>query len=374
MRRYGRYWIALGAFALLAGFAKAQSSLDALDEELKEASQQHQDLTSQLMTNFFGQLSAAMNSPDAAIALYQQAGGDLPPPSPVETEHINETETEKEAREARDKANLDRLGLVLQLHCGVMNFAALFIVNPKQKGLQDDWVAWLQKAAQMYPQLVVPATTDNPAAPQQQTERKRRYGGGGGGPAPTETRRPFNPEELKQKAMVDSIISKYLGFKSWQDKEQGTWAVKDLPKLYRTNVLDPLRTTPTAATLAAWDAYIAMASSDEKDDDQWNQIDYPPLQFGRACDDYVIQPGTDKLEGLVSLIKANPTFPGVDDWIAKVHQFMSDYRASHGGTPVAMQNTTPTPPPTDPNVSITTQQQGDATIIITHTNSPPANQ
>ena len=314
----------MGAFALLAGFAKAQSSLDALDEELKEASQQHQDLTSQLMTNFFGQLSAAMNSPDAAIALYQQAGGDLPPPSPVETEHINETETEKEAREARDKANLDRLGLVLQLHCGVMNFAALFIVNPKQKGLQDDW--------------------------------------------------PFNPEELKQKAMVDSIISKYLGFKSWQDKEQGTWAVKDLPKLYRTNVLDPLRTTPTAATLAAWDAYIAMASSDEKDDDQWNQIDYPPLQFGRACDDYVIQPGTDKLEGLVSLIKANPTFPGVDDWIAKVHQFMSDYRASHGGTPVAMQNTTPTPPPTDPNVSITTQQQGDATIIITHTNSPPANQ
>ena len=99
------------------------------------------------------------------------------------------------------------------------------------------------------------------------------------------------------------------------------------------------------------------------------------MQYGRACDDYAIQPGAEKLEGLVNIIKANPTFPGVDDWIANVHQLMSDYRASHGGTPVAMQTPAPTPAPSsDPNVSVTTQQQGDATIVITHTNSTSSNQ
>jgi len=44
--------------------------------------------------------------------------GVLPDPTPVVTEHTDETETEKEARLAVDQANLSRLGAVLQLHAG----------------------------------------------------------------------------------------------------------------------------------------------------------------------------------------------------------------------------------------------------------------
>ena len=177
---------------------------------------------------------------------------------------------------------------------------------------------------------------------------------------------------MKTKALHDSIISKFLAFNLWADKEQGGWSVREIPKLYRANVLEPLRATPTADTLAAWDVFIAMANADEPDNDKWNQVVYPPLLFDRSCDDYAVTPSTDKLETLVNLIKANPTYPKVDDWITHVHQLMDDYRARHGGgAPVAQNPATPTASPTNPNVSVTTVQQGDETIITTHTNSAP---
>jgi hypothetical protein len=363
MRRYVQSWVIAGALLLQAGFAEAQSSLEALQQELNEAKQQHQDVTSQVLTNFFGQLDPAMGSPDAAVALYQQAGGTLPDASPVVTQNEEETATEKEARLAFDQANVTRLGTALQLQCGMMHYAALFVLKPNQAGLQDQWVTWLKSAAQTYPQLSVPASTDSP--PPDHPKKKRDD------QAPQAKKRPppFNPSDVMGQAMHDTAISKFLGFNAWADKEQGGWAVKDLPKLYRTNVLEPLRTTPTAATLEAWDVYIAMANADEKDNDHWNQVVYPPLQFDRACDDYAVSPSTEKLEILVNLIKANPTYPKVDDWISRVGQLMTDYRARHGGSAVSTQTpaTSPTAPANNPNVTVT--QQGDMTIITTNTNT-----
>ena len=62
-----------------------------------------------------------------------------------------------------------------------------------------------------------------------------------------------------------------------------------------------------------------MANADEKDNDKWaHEVDFPPLQFDRACDDYAVTPSTEKLEGLVNLIKANPTNPHADDWFTRV--------------------------------------------------------
>ena len=382
MRRFACGLLATGAFLFQGHFAAAQSTLDALQQELTEAKLHHQDVASQVLSNFFSQIDAAMASPDAAISLYQQAGGTLPEPAPVITTHTEETATEKAARQAIDQANLARLGAVLQLHCGLMHFAALFVVKPDQKGLQNDWVAWLKTVPPIYLQLVMPPSTaattaDNPDpnADTNNGERKRRGQGGPGGGGPRTPAVPFNPDNLKALAMVDSLISKYLAFNVWGEKEQGKWAVKDLPKLYRTNVLDPLRTPPTDATLAAWDAYISLANADERDDTTWSKVIYPPLQFDRASDDYAISPSTEKLEVLVNLIKANPTDPNADSWIARVGKLMDDYRASHGGSPAIAQNPTPTTPapPADPNVTVTTQQDGDATIIITHTNSAPVN-
>jgi hypothetical protein len=410
MRRYVWMWFAGGAIFFHGGFAMAQNSLDTLLQELTDAKQQHQDVTAQVLSNFFSQIDPAMDSPDTAIALYVQARSAQPnfvppdidqtnesplldsllacgiPPTPVATQHEEESLTEKEARLAIDQANLARLAAVLQLHCGLMHYAALFVVKPDQKGLQNDWVAWLTSAAQIYPQTSVPAV---PADQNPKPSKKKK--GDEDGPAVLIRPPPFDPAGMKGKALRDSVISKFLGFKAWPDtglnagnasgssfdsKDPGGWSVKDLPKLYRTNVLEPLRASPTTATLAAWDAYIAMANADEKDNDQWNQVDYPPLQFDRACDDYAIAPDTEKLEGLVNLIKANPTNPHADEWITRVHQLLTDYRAQHGGNaPDAQNPATPAPsvPAANPNVSVTTEQQGDATIITTHTNSAPTN-
>jgi hypothetical protein len=367
MRRNLRAVITGGLLLIQGGFVLAQSSLDTLEDELKEAQQHHDEVTSQTLDNFFSQVDAAMASPDAAVALYQQAGGTMPPPSPVVTTHTDETVTEKDARLALDQANVTRLGLALQLHCGMLHFGALFVVKPNQKGLQDAWTAWLKTAAAAYPQVnaTANATDQNPTP--------HHHKGWNGSYAPSA---PYSPGDIKGKALHDSIISKFLGFNVWGEKEQGNWTIQQLPKLYRSNVLDPSRTPPTADTLANWDAYIGMVNADVTDDDQWNQVVYPPLQFERACDDYTIAPDTEKLEGLINLIKANPTYPDVTNWSKRVKGFLDSYRASHGGGGSNM-SIAPAPatnaPPANSNVSVTTQQQGDMTIVTTHTNAAPAN-
>jgi hypothetical protein len=372
MRRPVLGWIACATFLFSTRLAVAQSTLQTLQQELKDAQQQHQDITAQTLSNFLSQIEQAMGGPDAALALFQQAGGTLPDPSPVVTDHALETASEKSARLALDQGRLTRLGALVQLHCGMMRYAALFVVKPNQKGLQNDWVAWLKSAPPLYLQASLPAATQNTEPTP--TPHKRKKIGQDDTLAPAPPPRIKSPE-MYVKTMHDSIISKFLGFNAWADSDQGGWSVKDLPKLYRANVLDPLRATPTTDTLAVWDAYISMANADEKDNDNWNQVVYPPLQFERACDDYTIAPSTEKLEGLVNLIKANPTYPQADDWITRVKQFMDDYAAHHGGQVTTAQNSAPTPATSAPagnsNTTVTTQQQGDMTIVTTRTNSAP---
>jgi hypothetical protein len=367
MRRFALGPIMAGVVLFHGGIACAQDSLKALQEELKEARDAHQQITAQALANFFAQVDPAMASPDVAAALYVQAGGVLPDPTPVIKANEDETATEKANRLALDQANLARMGAVLQLQCGMLHYGALFVTTPDQAGLKDQWATWLKSAAQVYPQAVTMPEAVPAPAPRDggdpESRHKKRDG---------EAKRPapFDPSDLKTKALKDTVITTFLAFNAWGDKEQGLWAVKDLPKLYRATVLEPLRTTPTTATLAAWDAYIAMANADERDNDRWAQSVFPPLQFDRACDDYAVTPSTEKLEGLVNLIKANPTNPHADEWFTRVSGLMDDYKAKHGGAPTPPPATATTTPAT-PGVIVTTEQQGDATIITTHSNSAP---
>jgi hypothetical protein len=364
-----------------AGVARAQTSVDALQRELDDVAQQHQEATTQSLANFFSQVDAAMGDSQVALALYQTAGGAMPAPTPVTTQHDIETPTEKATREAQDKANAAPLAGILELHCGMMHFAALFVTDPNRKGLADDFNAWLEKAAQTYPLVISnapPVATGGDsgggagAGAGEDTHGGHHHrqngggGGGGGGPA-------FGLNDVKGKPVRDSIISKYLGFKMWGDKAQGGWSVRQIPQLYRANILEPLRVTPTAATLASWDVYIAMANADETDAEKFASTTYPPLQFDRACDAYAVEPTSEKLEAVLEIIKANPTHPQSDDWLARAKKLIDDYGAKHGGRPAIVDNTAPPAPgpATNSNVTVTTQQQGDATIITTHTNAAP---
>jgi len=372
---------AVGALLVMgmtaAGFCRAQSTLDALDQELKDVKQQHDDATAQNLSTFFAQVDQAMQSPDAAVQLWQSAGGAMPAATGVVTQYANETASEREAREAKDKANADAVGTLVMVHCGLLHYGGQFVTTPadKQKTLKDDFNGWLMKTAQIYPQLGAPAT-DN--TPQQGGgggggERKHHHGengGGGGAPAPP----PLKFDDLKGKTLKDSPITKLLGFtNAFKDKDQGGWSVKQIPALFKSNILDPSRATPNATTLSNWDLYIAMMQSDATDSDKWTSTDYPPLQFERAYDDASITPGTEKIEVLVQLIHANPTHPNADDWIKRARAMLDTYRAAHGGggtTPAVVQNNAP--PAAVTNSNVTVEQQGDAQIITTH-KPPPAN-
>lgn len=382
MRRFALGLVVLCLFSFPSGFVRAQSTIDILEQELKTAKEQHQEMTSQVIANFFNQVDAAMGSPEAAVSLYQQAGGVMPDPSPVVTQHASETVSERAAREALDQAALSKLGTLLQLHCGLMHYGAVFVLDPKKDGLHEEFVAWLQKAASIYtamnplPDLTFGGGYQGQGAPMHRHKKDLSdpnggggAGGGGGGQGGPPAPKGLSLAELKAKTIHDSVISRYLAFKKWGDGEQGGWAVKDIPRLYRANVLEPLRVTPTASTLAAWDIYIAMMNADEKDAERWNQAVYPPLQFDRACDDYAIYSGTEKLEGLINIVKASPTHPQADEWITRIHKLLDDYRAKHGGANTLQASIPATTPAKDPNVTISTEQQGDATIVTTHTNT-----
>ena len=365
--------VAMGLAA--ARFAHAQNTLDALEQELKEAQQQHDDVTAQNLTNFFSQVDQAMQSSDAAVTLWQNAGGAMPALTGTTTQYSSETVTEREAREAKDKANAQALGGMLQVHCGLLHYGATFITSPDQKGLKDDFNGWLQKIAEVYPQLGAPASADNAPAPGGGGGGYHHHhdggGAGGGGAAPPPP--PLNFSDLKDKSLHDSPISKFLGFTVvFKDKDQGSWSVKQIPALFKSNILDPSRATPNQTTLANWDIYVAMMQADETDPDKWTTTDYPPLQFERAYDDYAISPNTDKIETLVQIIHANPTHASAPDWLTRTKTLLDAYRTAHGGSgaPAVVQNT---PPPAPTNGNVTIQQQGDAQIITTHSTNGTAN-
>jgi hypothetical protein len=381
MKRCGLGCIALGAFLFHGNIAHAQSAMmKALQDELNQAKLKHQQATSLMLSNFFSQVNTAMASTDGAIDLYVKAGGTIPDPSPVLTLHENESASEKEARLALDQENLTGIGTVLMLHCGMLHYAAMFALYPDQKGLQADWVTWLKRAAQVYPLVTGPAQPPPPPPPRKKSEHDHEFQHNPGPPV-LQRPAPYNLSELREKTMRGSIIGKFLEFKYWGDKEQAGWAVKDIPKLYFDNVLTPLRVTPSPATLAAWDVYISLANAEEKDNDKWTNDVFPPLQFERAVDAYQVTPSTEKLEVLVNLIAANPTNPATTDWTARVQDLINGYGAHRSGgvtpnlAPAVRVAPTPggTPGAPTPAVTTTTVQQGDMTIITTHTNAAPVN-
>jgi hypothetical protein len=326
MRRIS--WSVFGFIALLFAGAvgRAESSMDALEDDLKAAEQQHMDATSKQFSDLITALDKALQSSENAIELYQEAGGDMPAAAPVLTFHDSETPDEKAARDAQDQATNNALAAVVQLHCGIMRFAAYFVQHPDEKGLQDAWISWLKQAAQLYPQAGGVPPDNRPVPPPPGGAKPDAAA-----PAPKPKARKNNQppdvsKMLKDKAVKDSLISAYLGYNGWGDREQGNWRVRDIPHLYRNQVLEPLRVKPSAATLAAWDVYIAMENADEPDQDKWTGVEYPSLQFQRGCDAFYAVPSDDRLETLVALIKNNPTHPELDQWIPQVKQMIKDYR------------------------------------------------
>ena len=350
MRRICPLVVILIALQFFGPIVRAESSIDALEAELKQAQQQHVDASSKQFSDFIGALDKALKSPDEALALYQNAGGDMPDSAPIFTSYGSETASEKALREAQDTAVNAALASVIQLHCGLMRFAVFFIQSPDEKGLHDAWIAWLKQAAQSYPQagITPPDTRVKPPAPEEQRGQHQGESANGQGVTPPKPRKRPSPPDyvkaLKDKAVRDSVISAYLGYNAWGNKEQGAWAVHDIPRIYRTEILDPLRAKPSAATSSAWDVYIAMKSADQPDRNKWDTVDYPSLQFQRGKDDFYAEPSEEKLEILVTLVKNNPTNPDLDDWIAQVKQMIQDFRTfkSTGTLPQPQPQTQPT--------------------------------
>lgn len=281
-----RLLLCIGAGLFAATCSRAQTPIQVLEQDLKQAQEQHDAASSQQMVAFISALDTASQSPDAALALYQQAGGEAPDAAPISKHYVYETPTEKAAREARDQQNLTIFGSVAQIHCGLMKNAALLVSRPNAKDVQDQWIAWLKNTAAVYPQL--------------------------GGKHP-----------LKNVGMKESLIGKFLGFHGWGASDQGAWSVQDIPSLYRQQVLEPLRNPPVPAALDAWNIYMAMIQADDADPDHFTQVTLPALTFDRTADDFAIRPTMDKLQVIDQIIKSNPTSDRLGNWITRAKQMIA---------------------------------------------------
>jgi hypothetical protein len=357
MKRLGSGCLLLAGMFFFEVSGWAQNSLDMLEKDLNQIDQQHQDASSKNLDTFLSTLATASASPDAVIKLYEDAGGTMPDAAKVKAQYDSETPTERSARVALDQAMLAEFSGTLQLHCGMMRLAALFVDRPQSTTLHDEWIAWLKSAAQLYPQVAV-ALVDTRRNPENKIPNRNRRGDTDkpdlldpnmdrdgnstshhDDQASAEPVTPPPPQkidvaaDIRSMTMNDSIISSYLGFQDWGQSKQGQWSVSDLPKLYKENVLDPLRQPPTAAALPAWDTYIAMKAAEQSDQDKWTHMDLPALQFERDTDDFASSPSTDKLETLVGIIKANPDHPKVGVWISRVHDMMQAFRDHKPWTP-----------------------------------------
>ena len=338
--------ILAGLLILPGALASAQTSIDVLEQDLNQIKQEHQDASGQVFTTFLTSLDDAARSQDAALLLYQQAGGTMPDPSPVITQYQSESPDERSSREAQDAANVVCLSCAVELQCGLMRFAALFIQNPDAKGLHEAWLGWLKSAAQLYPQMTptdlrvkdeeavaARAARDNPPPSDTRESKHKGY------QRMSAVRRNFMPpdkaREIKERSVRDSIISSYLGFNGWGDKDPSHWRVFDLPNMYKDQVLDPLRTAHNPEALDAWNTFIAMKSADQPDRDAWTQVDYPSLQFDAASDDFNISPSMEKLSVLVNIIKTNPVHPKLDEWIAQTQKMLQDFRGTKPAAPAS---------------------------------------
>jgi hypothetical protein len=413
MRHCGLSLIALAVLLFPGIPVLAQTSTDVLSAELLKIKQQHDSATSEAVKGITSRLEEAAGSPDAALKLYQDAGGLMPVVRIPRVQNQNqnnqyqnqeETATEQEQRQEKEQqATADataRLAAVVQAHCQVMMYAVLIVTNPDQKGLHDNWISWLKTVGPVYPTLrgtgdlrgrkdpaAANATAggDSTESSDAQADPNNPQDPGGNG---RNGRRGFGQQQQgqfvetepigdwKTITVGESIIGKYLAFHAWEGKPQATWAVSEIPQFYRSDILNPLRETPNADTLAAWDIYIAMKNADQTDSSQWDQVDYPTLAFDRGSDDYMMKPSMEKLQTLLAIIKAVPTHPKLDDMITRLHTFNEDYKSHHSGGGASGDGpsaaTTGDPSSATPNVTVQeTADPNGMVVVTTHTNAAP---
>ena len=353
--------------------APAQNSLEMLQQDLDEMKAEHQEMTAKNFDAFITALQAAAQSPEAAEKLYLQAGGTLPKAADVRTEYEHETPREESARLAVDHNVEASFGGMLQLHCALMRYAAIFVAEPSTPGLNESWLAWLKTAAQAYPQIDVSTTDtrDDSTSDDDTARHNRRHRLGADsatGYVPAPPPDPVAP--IKNLELKASPISSFLGFRQWKKSDQGTWSVADLPHFYQQQVLEPLRKAPTAETLAAWDVYMAMMNADQPDAKAWTEVDYPALLFDKDCDDFASAPDTDKLQTLIGIMKAHPDHPLQDEWLARMHAMVQGYRRQRSGSsvvPVSVAPETPFRPDATSDAPITA-----TTVVPPATNSAPS--
>jgi hypothetical protein len=361
--------LAAGAIA-----AWAQSSLEMLQRDLDEMKTEHEEMTAKNFAAFLSALQNAAETPDAAEKLYLQAGGTAPKAAEVRTEYEHETPTEASARLTIDRNEEASFSGALQLHCALMRYAAMFVTQPQAAGLNDEWLAWLKTAAQVYPQLAV-VTTDTRGDPASDDASRHSHHRHSDPPEPANPP-PASPapvdlaSQIRNLSVKTSPISSFLGFHHWGKSDEGAWKVADLPEFYRTQILEPLRKTPNADTLAAWDVYMAMMNADQPDAKTWTDVDYPKLLFDKDVDDFASAPDTEKLQTLIGIMKAHPDHPLQDEWLGRMKALIQGYRQQRSGGSAAA-TTVPEPVPVQPDSG--NEAPITATAVVSPaTNSAPA--
>ena len=155
MRRFALGPIIIAGVVLLhGGIVCAQDSLKALQEELKggegRAYASHRAGACEFLRS--GRSRHGKSRTPRSRSTNRQAARCPNPPG-----HHGKRERDGDGKGKSPGARPSQpgpLGAILQLQCGMLHYAALFVAKPDQEGLQDQWVTWLKSAAQAYPPAI----------------------------------------------------------------------------------------------------------------------------------------------------------------------------------------------------------------------------
>jgi hypothetical protein len=305
----------LSPFSLKMAHAQV-SSLDALQRELDELKTKQKGLIDNAFSTFLTEMDKDAVDGEAALAFLDSAKETIAqdkanaekPPTPDDgsgssiDQAVQSQPTERKHHHSQNQNTTNQPDpMVAAAHCGLVRFAALYILHPDTANLDTQWKTWLESAGENYPSL------------------KRE-------------------DPLFQTPVSDSVIPKFYKM-DLSGKEQSDWKVAKLSDIYEKYILKPLGDANDPKVLAAWDTFAGMKKVDV-DALTFSTDVEPTLYFNKEVADYKLNPTVDKISKLYQLAEQNPAHKDFSKWLDTISGLIADMRARYGVPAPATTTTT----------------------------------
>lgn len=306
------------------GTAAAQTTLDALEQSLRDLGKQHEQGEQALRDDFVRALDAALASPEAALGAWTEAGGRVPEPPRPDAGNEDWIRRVIEACEAQGVAAPELSGALAGdaqarkrlfkraenyqeilrdysrgrssqaawRHCQLLKFATDFSAKKTDPAKEPRWAAWLADNVPGFEQL---------------------------------SGHPISGVTVGTSPLVRRYGQEQLLARNYKE-----WSVQAMPELFRTWILDPARAARARDIGKTWDAFIMLNQAESGNPDKWENERLPWLLFQKQADEYRSAPDVMPLTRMVEIMKQHPAHPRFKEMQAITRELLADLKRRKG--------------------------------------------